>query len=79
MEDIQSESLKTDILYLFTLKAMVNQLQIILDEIDLEVDPTLIEADDLDLMPELLGDLKSTLGIVVQLSARMYLMNSPQD
>ena len=79
MEHIQSESLKTDILYLFTLKAMVNHLQIILDEIDLEVDPTLIEADDLDLMPELLGDLKSTLGIVVQLSARMYLMNSPQD
>ena len=79
MENIQPEAIDTDILYLFTLKTMVNHLQIILDDIDLEVDPTLIQADDLDLMPELLGDLKSTLGIVVQLSARMYLMNSPQD
>ena len=79
MEDIQSESLKRDILYLLTLKAMVNHLQIILDDIDLEADFTLIQAGDLDLMPEILGDLKSTLGIVVQLSARMYLMNSPQD
>ena len=79
MEDIQPEAINADIINLFTLKAMVNHLQIILDDIDLEVDPTLIQADDLDLMPELLGDLKSTLGIVVQLSARMYLMNSPQD
>ena len=79
MEDIQSEAINADIINLFTLKAMVNHLQIILDDIDLEVDPTLIQAGDLDLMPELLGDLKRTLGIVVQLSARMYLMNSPQD
>ena len=78
MEDIQSESLKTDILYLFTLKAMVNHLQIILDDIDLEADFTLIQAGDLDLMPEILGDLKSTLGTVVQIAARMYL-TSPQD
>ena len=79
MENIQSESLKTDILYLFTLKAMVNHLQIILNGIDLEADFTLIQAGDLDLMPEILGDLRTTLGVVVQLSARMYLMNSPQD
>ena len=79
MENIQSESLKTDILYLFTLKAMVNHLQIILNDIDLEADFTLIQAGDLDLMPEILGDLRTTLGVVVQLSARMYLMNSPQD
>ena len=78
MEDIQSESLKTDILYLFTLKAMVNHLQIILNDIDLEADFTLIQAGDLDLMPDLLGDLKSTLGVVVQIAARMYL-TSPQN
>ena len=79
MEDIQSEAINADIINLFTLKAMVNHLQIILDDIDLEADFTLIQAGDLDLMPDLLGDLKSTLGVVVQLSARMYLMNSPQD
>ena len=79
MEDISSEAIKRDIIHLLTLKTMVNHLQTVLDDIDLEVDPTLIQADDLDIMPELLGDLKTTLGIVVQLSARMYLMNSPQD
>ena len=77
MNDISSESINTDILYLFTLKTMVNHLQTVLDDIDLEVDPTLIQADDLDLMPELLGDLKSTLGTVVQIAARMFL--SPQN
>ena len=79
MENINPEAINADIIHLFTLKAMINHLQIILDDIDLEVDPTLIQASDLDLMPDLLGDLKSSLGIVVQLSARMYLMNSPQD
>ena len=78
MENIKP-AINADILHLFTLKAMVNHLQIILDDIDLEVDPTLIQAGDLDLMPDLLGDLRTTLGVVVQLSARMYLMNSPQD
>ena len=79
MENINPEAINADIINLFTLKAMVNHLQIILDDIDLEADFTLIQAGDLDLMPDLLGDLKSTLGVVVQLSARMYLMNSPQD
>ena len=79
MEKINPAAINADILHLFTLKTMVNHLQIILDDIDLEVDPTLIQASDLDLMPDLLGDLRTTLGIVVQLSARMYLMNSPQD
>ena len=78
MEDIQSESLKTDILYLFTLKTMIDHCQILLDDIDLEADFTLIQAGDLDLMPDLLGDLKSTLGVVVQIAARMYL-TSPQN
>ena len=78
MNDISSESINTDILYLFTLKTMVNHLQTVLDDIDLEVDPNLIQADDLDLMPELLGDLKSTLGTVVQIAARMF-MTSPQN
>ena len=77
MNDISSEAIKTDILHLFMLKAMINHLQTVLDDIDLEADPTLIEADDLDLMPELLGDLKSTLGTVVQIAARMF-MTSPQ-
>ena len=79
MENIQPEAINADIIHLFTLKAMVNHLQTILNDIDLEVDPTLIQAGDLDLMPDLLGDLRTTLGVVVQLSARMYLMNSPQD
>lgn len=78
MNDISSESISTDILYLFTLKTMVNHLQTVLDDIDLEVDPTLMQSDDLDLMPELLGDLKSTLGTVVQIAARMF-MTSPQN
>ena len=78
MENIQPEAIDTDILHLFTLKTMVNHLQAVLDDIDLEVDPTLIQADDLDLMPEMLGDLKSTLGTVVQIAARMF-MTSPQD
>lgn len=76
MHDISSESISTDILYLFMLKEMVNHLQTVLDDIDLEVDPTLIQADDLDLMPELLGDLKSTLGTVVQIAARMFMTSS---
>ena len=78
MENINPEAINADIIHLFTLKAMINHLQIILDDIDLEVDPTLIQASDLDLMPDLLGDLKSSLGIVVQIAARMYL-TSPQD
>ena len=78
MNDINPEAIKTDILHLFMLKAMINHCQNLLEDIDLEADPTLIEADDLDLMPELLGDLKSTLGTVVQIAARMYL-TSPQD
>lgn len=78
MNGISSESISTDILYLFTLKTMVNHLQTVLDDIDLEVDPTLMQSDDLDLMPELLGDLKSTLGTVVQIAARMF-MTSPQN
>ena len=76
MNDISSEAIKTDILHLFMLKEMVNHLQTVLDDIDLEVDPTLIEADDLALMPELLGDLKSTLGTVVQIAARMFMTSS---
>ena len=78
MENIKPAAINADILHLFALKTMVDHLQIILDDIDLEVDPTLIQAGDLDLMPELLGDLKSSLGIVVQIAARMYL-TSPQD
>ena len=58
---------------------MVDHLQIILEDIDLEVDPALIEASDLDLIPELYGDLRTTLGAVVQITARMFLMASPQD
>ena len=79
MENIQPEANNADILHLFTLKAMVNHLQIILDDIDLEVDPTLIQASDLDLIPELYGDLRTTLGAVVQIAARMFLMDSPQN
>ena len=78
MHDINPEAIKTDILYLFMLKEMINHCQNLLEDIDLESDPTLIEADDLDLMPELLGDLKSTLGTVVQIAARMF-MTSPQN
>ena len=77
MEDIQPEAINADILHLFTLKAMVNHLQIILNDIDLEVDPSLIQASDLDLMPELYGDLKTSLGAVVQITARMFLMDKP--
>ena len=79
MEDISSEAIKRDIVHLFTLKAMINHCQILLDDIDLEVDPTLIQASDLDLMPELYGDLRTTLGAIVQIAARMFLMDSPQD
>ena len=79
MEHIQPEAISTDILYLFALKTMVDHLQIILDEIDLEVDPALIQASDLDLIPELYGDLRTTLGAVVQIAVRMFLMDSPQN
>ena len=78
MEKINPEAINADIIHLFTLKAMIDHCQILLDDIDLEVDPTLIQASDLDLRPELLGDLKSTLGTVVQIAARMF-MTSPQD
>ena len=77
MNDINPEAIKRDILHLFTLKTMIDHCQILLDDIDLEADPTLIQADDLDLMPELLGDLKSTLGTIVQIAAGMFL--SPQN
>ena len=76
MNDISPEAIKKDIIHLLTLKTMVTHCQILLDDIDLAVDPTLIQIDDLDLMPELLGDLKSTLGTIVQISARMFLTNS---
>ena len=62
MLDISPEAIKQDIIHLLTLKTMVTHCQILLEDIDLEVDPTLIHANDLDLMPEMLGDLKSTLG-----------------
>ena len=79
MEKINPEAINADILHLFTLKAMIDHCQILLDDIDLEVDPTLIHASDLDLMPELYGDLRTTLGAIVQIAARMFLMDSPQD
>ena len=72
-------AIDTDILHLFALKTMVDHLQIILDDIDLEVDPALIQASDLDLIPELYGDLRTSLGAVVQIAARMFLMDSPQN
>ena len=78
MENIKP-AIDTDILHLFALKTMVDHLQIILDDIDLEVDPALIQASDLDLIPELYGDLRTTLGALVQIAARMFLMDSPQD
>lgn len=74
LDNFDPAALNIDIHYLFSLKVMVNHLQIILDDIDLEADPRLIEPGDLDLMPEMLGDLKSTLGAVTQITARMYLM-----
>ena len=76
-DDIDLETIKNDTINLLTLKAMIDHCAILLDDIDLEVDPTIIEAGDLDLMPELLGDLKSTLGTIVQIAARMFL--SPQN
>ena len=79
MENISPEAINADILHLFTLKAMIDHCQILLDDIDLQVDPTLIQASDLDLMPELYGDLRTTLGAIVQIAARMFLMDSPQD
>jgi len=79
MKKNKPEAISTDILYLFALKTMVDHLQIILEDIDLEVDPALIEASDLDLIPELYGDLRTTLGAVVQITARMFLMDSPQE
>ena len=79
MENIKPAAIDRDILHLFALKTMVDHLQIILDDIDLEVDPALIQASDLDLIPELYGDLKTTLGAVVQIAARMFLMDSPQN
>ena len=78
MNDISPEAIKQDIIHLLTLKTMVDHCQILLEDIDLEVDPTLIHANDLDLMPEMLGDLKSTLGTIVQIAARMF-MTSPQN
>ena len=78
MHGISPEIIEKDILHLLTLKTMIDHCAILLDDIDLEVDPTIIEAGDLDLMPELLGDLKSTLGTIVQIAARMFL-TSPQN
>ena len=79
MENIKPAAINADILNLFALKIMVDHLQIILDDIDLEVDPALIQASDLDLIPELYGDLRTTLGALVQIAARMFLMDSPQN
>ena len=79
MENINPAAINADILHLFMLKIMVDHLQIILNDIDLEVDPALIQASDLDLIPELYGDLRTSLGAVVQIAARMFLMDSPQN
>ena len=76
MLDISPEAIKQDIIHLLILKTMIDHCQNLLDDIDLESDPTLIHADDLDLMPELLGDLKSTLGTIVQIAARMFMTTS---
>jgi len=78
MHDINPEGIEADILHLLTLKTMIDHCRILLQDIDIEVDPTLLQASDLDLMPELLGDLKSTLGTIVKIVGRMYLTN-PQD
>ena len=77
MHDIDPEAIEADMINLLMLKTMIDHAQILLEDIDLEVDPTLIQAGDLDLMPEMLGDLRSTLGTIVQIAARMYL--SPQN
>ena len=76
MHDIDPEAIEADMINLLMLKTMIDHAQILLEDIDLEIDPTLIQAGDLDLMPEMLGDLKSTLGTIVQIAARMYLTNS---
>jgi len=78
MKNINPEGIEADILHLLTLKTMIDHCRILLQDIDIEVDPTLLQASDLDLMPELLGDLKSTLGTIVKIVGRMYLTN-PQD
>ena len=78
MKDIKPAAIEKDILYLLMLKTMIDHCQGLLNDIDIAVDPTLLQAGDLDLMPELLGDLKSTLGTIVQISARMFL-TSPQN
>jgi hypothetical protein len=81
LANFDPDAMNSDLLQLIALKSLIDNCQIVLEDIDLFSDPTLITApyDDLDWMPEILGDLKSNLGAIVSLTSRMYLIDRPQE
>ena len=79
IEAVDPAAINTDILYLFTLRSLIRHVDQLLEDIDLQIDPSLIEPGDLDLMPEFLGDLRSSLGAVTQITARMFLSERPEN
>ena len=79
IQDVNPAAINRDIVYLWTLRSLIRHVDQLLEDIDLQIDPSLIQPGDLDLMPEMLGDLKSSLGAVTQITARMFLTERPED